>query len=51
MVKHMHIPIKFVKKGWGFKKWNVKYHDLFIDNKNINSQTFFSAEERWSYEN
>lgn len=37
-----------------FKKWNVKYHDLkfgkpvydlFIDDKNINSQTFFSAEE------
>jgi uncharacterized HAD superfamily protein len=37
-----------------FKNWNVKYHDLrfgkpiydvFIDDKNINSETFFKGEE------
>tara|TARA_B100000073_G_scaffold343432_2_gene348262 strand:- start:904 stop:1215 length:312 start_codon:yes stop_codon:yes gene_type:complete len=37
-----------------FKEWGVKYHklilkkpyyDLFIDDKNINSETFFSEEE------
>lgn len=36
-----------------FKNWNVKYHDLrfgkpiydvFIDDKNINSETFFKGE-------
>jgi dTDP-glucose 4,6-dehydratase len=37
-----------------FKKWNVKYHelhfgkpiyDLFIDDKNINSETFFKEKQ------
>tara|TARA_Y100001938_G_C8036324_1_gene403535 strand:+ start:837 stop:1148 length:312 start_codon:yes stop_codon:yes gene_type:complete len=37
-----------------FKQWGVKYHklilkkpyyDLFIDDKNINSETFFSEQE------
>ena len=37
-----------------FRKWGVKYHelilkkpyyDLFIDDKNINSETFFSEQE------
>ena len=23
MVKNKHIPIKFVKKGWGFEKWII----------------------------
>jgi len=38
-----------------FKKWGVKYHelrfgkpiyDLFIDDKNINAETFFNNKER-----
>ena len=38
-----------------FKKWGVKYHelrfgkpiyDLFIDDKNINAETFFNTKER-----
>ena len=42
-----------------FETWGVKYHDLkfgkpnydlFIDDKNINSETFFKNEEKEQYE-